>query len=96
MAAKNRKLGSLIADPIEKLYGSKKHDSLVFIESDHKTAVQTRAAVLMYVHRNHMDLTTSVKDDEIWVMKDKDYPGSHETIDLRMIDIPRSRNRHAS
>ena len=90
MAAKNRKLGSLIADPVEKLYGSRKSDSLVFIENDHKTAVQTRAAVLMYIHRNHMDLTTSVKENEIWVMKDKDYPGSPEVVDLRMVDIPRT------
>lgn len=93
MAAKNRKLGSLIAEPITNLYGSRKQDSLVFIESDHKTAVQTRAAVLMYIHRNNMDLTTHVKQDEIWVMKDKDYPGKHETVDLRMIDIPSSRRR---
>lgn len=90
MAAKNRRLGSLIAEPISNLYGSRKLDSLIFIEEDHKTAVQTRAAVLMFVKRNRMDLTTSVKGDEVWVMKDKDYPGPHETIDLRMIDIPRN------
>ena len=85
MAAKKRKLGSIISEPIEKLYGSKKYDSLVFIENDHEAAVQTRAAALMYIHRNDLNLTTSVKDDEIWVMKDKDYPGPHETVDLRMV-----------
>ena len=90
MAAKKRRLGSLIAEPITNLYGSRKNDSLIFFEEDHKTAVQTRAAVLMFIKRNRMDLTTSVKGNEIWVMKDKDYPGRGETIDLRMIDIPRN------
>ena len=90
MAAKNRRLGSLIAEPITNLYSSRRYDHLIFVEEDHKTAVQTRAAVLMFIKRNRMDLTTSVKGNEIWVMKDKDYPGKGETIDLRMIDIPRN------
>ena len=94
MAAKNRRLGSLIAEPITNLYSSRRYDHLIFVEEDHKTAVQTRAAVLMFIKRNHMDLTTSVKGDEVWVMKDKDYPGKGETVDLRMIDIPRN-SRHS-
>ena len=84
MPSKRRKLAPIIYEPIDNLYGDRRLDSLVLIEMDHEAAVQTRAAVLMHIHRCDMDLTTSVKDNEVWIMKDKDYPGKPEVIDLRM------------
>ena len=84
MPSKRRKLAPIIYEPIDNLYGDRRLDSLVLIELDHEAAVQTRAAALMHIHRCDMDLTTSVKDNEVWIMKDKDYPGKPEIIDLRM------------
>lgn len=84
MPSKRRKLAPIIYEPIDNLYGDRRLDSLVLIELDHEAAVQTRAAALMHIHRCDMDLTTSVKDNEVWIMKDKDYPGKPEVIDIRM------------
>lgn len=84
MPSKRRKLAPIIYEPIDNLYGDRRLDSLVLIELDHEAGVQTRAAALMHIHRCDMDLTTSVKDNEVWIMKDKDYPGKPEVIDLRM------------
>lgn len=84
MSSKRRKLAPIIYEPIDNLYGDRRLDSLVLIELDHEAAVQTRAAALMHIHRCDMDLTTSVKDNEVWIMKDKDYPGKPEVIDLRI------------
>lgn len=84
MASNRRKLAPIIYEPIDNLYGDRRLGSLVLIENDHEAAVQTRAAALMHIHRCDMSLTTSVKDNEVWIMKDKDYPGKPEVIDLRM------------
>ena len=84
MPSKRRKLAPIIYEPIDNLYGDRRFSSLVLIEYDHEAAVQTRAAALMHIHRCDMNLTTSVKDNEVWIMKDKDYPGKPEVIDLRM------------
>lgn len=84
MSSKRRKLAPIIYEPIDNLYGDRRLGSIVLIENDHEAAVQTRAAALMHIHRCDMDLTTSVKDNEVWIMKDKDYPGKPETIDLRV------------
>lgn len=85
MASKRRKLAPIIYEPIDTLCGDRRLGSVVLIENDRKAALQTRAAALMHIHRCDMDLTTSVKDNEIWIMKDKDYPGKSEVIDLRTV-----------
>ena len=70
-----RKLGTTISAPIEALWQSAFTDSLVFIEQDHEAALRTRAAALMYIGRNKLGLTTKVKDEEVWIMKDSDVIG---------------------
>lgn len=70
-----RKLGTTISSPIEELWHSEFKDSLIFIEQDHEAALKTRAAALMYIGRNGLDLTTKVKDKEVWIMKDRDILG---------------------
>lgn len=75
---KRRKLGVVISAPIEELYHSAFQDSVVLIEEDHEAALKTRAAALMYIGRNELDLTTKVRENEVWIMKDKDYPGEYE------------------
>ena len=70
-----RKLGTTISSPIEELWHSAFKDSVIFVESDHEAALKTRAAALMYIGRNGLDLTTKVKDKEVWIMKDLDILG---------------------
>lgn len=78
-----RKLGKIISEPIERLSGDRSLDQIVFIEVDKAAAQKTRAAALMFIGRNDLNLTTSVKENEIWIMKDKDFIGEGMTIDLR-------------
>lgn len=78
-----RKLGKIISEPIDRLNGDPKMDQMIFIETNKAAAQRTRAAALMYIGRNEMDLTTSVKENEIWVMKNKDVIGEGFTVDLR-------------
>ena len=85
MSTKRRKLAPIIYEPIDNLYGDRRLGSLVLIENDREAAVQTRAAALMHIHRSDLNLTTSVKENEVWIMKDKDYPGKAEVIDLRLV-----------
>lgn len=69
---KRRKLGYLIKDPIDKFIGMPEYDRLIFVESDKAAALKTRAAALMYIGRNELGLTTSVKNNEVWILKEKD------------------------
>ena len=80
MACKRRKLGTMISAPIEELWHSAYKDSVVFLEKDHEAALRTRAAALMYIGRNGLDLTTKVKENEVWIMKDRDVLG--DTIEI--------------
>lgn len=79
-----RKLGKVISDPIDRLNGDPGMDQVIFVEENKAAAQKTRAAALMYIGRNDMALTTSVRGNEIWVMKDKDVIGEGITVDLRM------------
>ena len=81
---KRRKFGGMLSGPIEEFIRNPAFDRLIFIEKDHAAAQKTRAAVGMYIWRNDLDLTTSVRDDEIWVLKDKDAMDESITVDLRM------------
>ena len=79
-----RRLGKRISDPIDELEHTARKDSLIFIEEDEEAAARTRAAAVMYIGRSgYCDLCTSVRQNEIWVMKDKDNLGSHFEVDLR-------------
>ena len=81
---KRRKLGVVISAPIEELWHSAFMDSVVLVEEDHEAALKTRAAALMYIGRNKLDLKTTVRENEIWIMKDKDILGEHDVVDLRV------------
>ena len=81
--SERRKLKGSLSDPIQTLVEGNDVDTIVFIEKDNKTALKTRAAALMYIGRHRLNLTTSVRGDQIWIMKDKDYPGAKQFIDLR-------------
>lgn len=78
-----RKLGKIISEPIDRLNGDRSLEQLIFIERDKAAAQRTRAAALMYIGRNDLGLTTSVKENEVWIMKDKDVIGEGFTVDLR-------------
>lgn len=81
---KRRKLGHLIMDPIDEFIQLPSYDRLIFVEQDKAAAQKTRAAALMYIGRNEMDLTTSVKENEIWVLKEKDVMDQSMIVDLRV------------
>lgn len=78
-----RKLGKTISDPIDELWATRYKDSLIFIEHDEEAAARTRAAAVMYIGRHNYDLHSSVRNNEIWIMKDRDDPGSYFEVDLR-------------
>lgn len=80
---KRRKFGTSLSGPIEDFNDTKHLDRLIFIEKDHAAALKTRAAILMYIGRNRLDLTTTVKDDEVWVLKNKDIMTESVCVDLR-------------
>lgn len=80
---KRRKLGRLIKDPIDEFLEMSSYDRLIFVEQDKAAAQKTRAAALMYIGRNEMGLTTSVKENEIWVLKQKDVMDQSMVVDLR-------------
>lgn len=80
---KRRVLGKALSDPIDQLNATRTKDSLIFIERDDEAAAKTRAAAVMYIGRNGYDLHTSVRENEIWVMKNKDELGHHFEVDLR-------------
>lgn len=81
---KRRKLGHLIKDPIDHFLELETYDRLIFVEQDKAAAQKTRAATLMYIGRNEMGLTTSVKENEIWVLKEKDVMDQSMIVDLRV------------
>lgn len=81
---KRRKLGHLIMDPIDHFLEMPTYDRLIFVEQDKAAAQKTRAAALMYIGRNEMGLTTSVKENEIWVLKEKDVMDQSMIVDLRV------------
>ncbi len=80
---KRRNIGPLIHDPIDHLFSNQWLDSLIFIEKDHLTALKTRAAALMYIIRNQMGMTTTVRGNEVRIYKEKDFEGACDTVDLR-------------
>lgn len=84
MSMKRRKLGHLIMDPIDEFIQMPTYDRLIFVEQDKAAAQKTRAAALMYIGRNEMGLTTSVKENEIWVLKEKDVMDQSMIVDLRV------------
>ena len=79
-----RKLGRLIQNPIDEFIQFPSYDRLIFVEQDKAAAQRTRAAALMYIGRNDMGLTTSVKENEIWVLKNKDIMDESMIVDLRV------------
>ena len=81
---KRRKLGHLIMDPIDEFMQIQEYDRLIFVEQDKAAAQKTRAAALMYIGRNEMGLTTSVKENKIWVLKEKDVMDHSMIVDLRV------------
>lgn len=81
--SRRRKLGKTLAGPIDEFYINKNLDRLVLIEVDNAAAQKTRAAALMHIGRNDMGLTTSVKENEIWIMRDKDILEESVIVDLR-------------
>lgn len=80
---KRRKLGNILHEPILEMYNDRRHDSVIFIEKDEADAQKTRAAALMFIGREELELTTAVKGNEIWVMKNRDDLGDFSTVDLR-------------
>lgn len=84
MSMKRRKLGHLIMDPIDEFMQMPTYDRLIFVEQDKAAAQKTRAAALMYIGRNEIGLTTSVKENEIWVLKEKDVMDESMIVDLRV------------
>lgn len=80
---KRRHLGGLLKDPIQQLSEDPWLDSVIFIEKDNRAAVRTRAAALMYIHRNELPLTTMVKGEFIYIYKEKEEEGESITVDLR-------------
>lgn len=78
-----RKLGSSISFPIDEFFQNNLADRLIFVETDNAAAQKTRAAALMYIGRHDLDLTTSVKENEVWIMKDKDIIDETIVVDLR-------------
>lgn len=79
---KRRKLGHLIKDPIDEFIQIPEYDRLIFVESDKTAALKTRAAALMYIGRNELGLTTSVKENEVWILKEKDVMDQSMIVEL--------------
>lgn len=77
-----RRLGKRIQEPIEILAESRHVDSITFVETDNEAAKLTRAAALMFIHRRGYDLCTSVKENEIYILKNKDIAGMNRRYDL--------------
>lgn len=79
---KRRKLGHLIKDPIDHFLEMPEYDRLIFIESNKAAAQKTRAAALMYIGRNELGLTTTVRENEVWILKEKDVMDQSMIIEL--------------
>ena len=79
---KRRKLGHLIKDPIDEFIQMPSYDRLIFVEQDKAAAQKTRAAALMYIGRNELRLTTSVKENEVWILKEKDVMDQSMIVEL--------------
>ena len=79
---KRRKLGHLIMDPIDEFVQMPDYDRLIFVEANNAAAQKTRAAALMYIGRNELGLTTTVKENEIWILKEKDIMDNSMIVDL--------------
>lgn len=77
-----RKLGKALSRPILDLNDNAYLDGIKILETDHESALKTRAAALMFIGRHDLDLTTMVKDKEIWIMKDRDIMEDYEIIAL--------------
>lgn len=82
MTVHRRKLGRLIQDPIDEFVQMPEYDRLIFVERDKAAAQKTRAAALMYIGRNELGLTTSVKENEIWLLKEKDIMDQSIVVDI--------------
>ena len=83
MARKN--FGKNLSRPINELALCKGRDSVKFIEQDKERAQKTRVAACMYIGRHHYNLTTTVEENTIWILRDKDYRGKYDEYDLRDI-----------
>ena len=79
---KRRKLGHLIKDPIDHFLEIPELDRLIFVESDKAAAQKTRAAALMYIGRNELGLTTTVRQNEVWILKEKDVMDESMIVEL--------------
>lgn len=84
MTTHRRKLGKSLTDPIQAFVEMPNYDRLIFVEMDKAAAQKTRAAALMYIGRNELGLTTSVRENEIWVLKEKDVMDESMIVDLRV------------
>lgn len=84
MTTHRRKLGKSLTDPIQVFVEMPNYDRLIFVETDKAAAQKTRAAALMYIGRNELGLTTSVRENEIWVLKEKDVMDESMIVDLRV------------
>lgn len=79
---KRRKLGRLIKDPIDHFLEMPEYDRLIFIENNKAAAQKTRAAALMYIGRNELGLTTTVRENEVWILKEKDVMDQSMIVEL--------------
>lgn len=84
MKRHRRKLGRCLIDPIQEFIDIPSYDRLIFIEMDKAAAQKTRAAALMFIGRNELDLTTSVRENEVWILKQRDVMDNSMIVDLRM------------
>lgn len=82
MSIKRRKLGHIIQDPIDEFIQMPEYDRLIFVESDKAAAQKTRAAALMYIGRNELGLTTTVRQNEVWILKEKDVMDQSMIVEL--------------
>lgn len=81
---RRRRFKDRLSAPIQDFINDNDALRLIFVEKDHVAAVKTRAAALMYTKRHNIRLATTVRENEIWVMKDKDdFLGGDVFADLR-------------
>lgn len=77
-----RKYGKVMSDPIDSLVQNKWTDSITFVDHSNEAAAKTRVAACMYIKRHGYDLTTSVRENEITILKNKDVIGMNYKVDL--------------
>lgn len=82
-----RKLGAALSEPIDEIMEDKWMNGVRFIEKDHESAMKSRAAAGMYIHRNMLPLKTVVMDNVFCVRKDKDIEGRSKIVDLTKLEV---------